>query len=821
MMMALASLALGPATQARAADGDYSCTMPALDSGATWDRVLFTLACPSFRPTYELRTPVDGLWACSVPDGFVADDERVEAYRCSAEGDAPSYRLRASSAPAISAAPRTFTLMAPATGTTVVSWTTAAPVDITVSRDDDPQTPFASATASGHRGAEIRTPHTYVFRMFAANDHAHVLASTTVRGFERTLSSTSPAVARRPDGKFDVLARGTDGNADLATLAPSGQLLTPWSSLGKQVAGAPSASWSADGTTLDVAAVGADRRVYRRQFTIAGGWTGWTQVPGGLVSGADTVGIARLGSYVSLFARATDGIAYMANLTAAGGVVNPWTTLEKLTAGAPAGSWSEDGRTLMIAAVGADYAVYQRRWTRDGGWEPWVRQTGMSSTSATVGLAARGSSELAMLVRGSDERAWYLPMTAGGSPNSDWTPLGRRHVRGAPVASFSPDGHTLDVAVVGTDDRVYRRRRVDGAWTRWANSQIASTTVGIAGREDIEGLGAVDDLLIRGYDGGAYANMEWATGEVPGPWGPIFKQTGESYAGTWSPDGSSLDTVAIGADREVDRQRFSGGAWHPAGAVPVPHAPASSSAPTMAGTASRLTYAFRGTDGNGYVETVARGGDVVRGWKQLDGPLLGSPALSWSADGTTLVVVAVGTDHAVYHRRFVRHRGWTAWRAVAGGFVAGSPTVGIASFRDDARPHRRVTLFARGVDGDAWSATIAANGRLLRPWASLGKQVLGAPSAIWNASGSKLTVVAVGTDYRAVRRQCVRGSGWRPWTIVPDGGSAPYFALPASTPPQADPALGSEGPPALAVRSLASPDATPPVPSGGLPDQGC
>lgn len=659
--------------------------------------------------------------------------------------------------------------------------------------------------------------------MFAAHDHTHVLASTTVHGFERTLSSVSPAVARRADGKVDVLARGTDGSADIATLAPSGQLLTPWSSLGKKVIGAPSASWTADGTTLDVAAVGTDRRVYRRRFETTGGWTGWTEVPGGLVSGADTVGIAHLGSGVSVFARQTDGLAYMTSLTATGAVASPWTSLDMLTPGAPTASASADGRTLTVAAVGADYSVQLRRWTRDGGWEPWLRLRGVSASSATVGLAARATGELALFVRGTDERAWYQRLCAPEGSVAGWTALGDEHFRGAPAASFSPDGRTLDIAAVGTDDRIYRSRRVDGAWSRWANSQVASSTVGIAGREDLEGFGAVDDLLIRGYDGGAYANMEWATGDVPGPWGSIDKQTTESYAGTWTPDGMAIDTVAIGDDHVLDRQRFVGGAWHPAGPVPGAPVPASTSAPTIAGYAGGLTYAYRGTDGNGYAATIARGGGIIQGWRRLNGPLLGSPSVSWSADGTVLTVVAVGTDHAVYRQRFTRSRGWSGWLGVPGAFTAGSPTVGIASFDVAARPHRRVTLLARGIDGDAWSTTISADGRLMRAWTSLGQQVLGAPSPYWNAAGSKLTMVAVDPDYRAVRRQCVRGSGCRDWTIVPEGGTAPWFALPGST-PSADPMLGTETGPLLAIRALASaaaPSAAiPPPPSGGLPDEG-
>lgn len=68
-------------------------------------------------------------------------------------------------------------------------------------------------------------------------------------------------VARRPNGKTDVLMRAANGNASIATLEASGRLSMPWTSLGTQVLGAPTGSWSQDGLTFDVFAIATNYRI--------------------------------------------------------------------------------------------------------------------------------------------------------------------------------------------------------------------------------------------------------------------------------------------------------------------------------------------------------------------------------------------------------------------------------------------------------------------------------------------------------------------------------------------------------------------------------
>jgi CHAP domain len=92
--------------------------------------------------------------------------------------------------------------------------------------------------------------------------------------------------ARRPDGTMDIFVRGLDGAPWHLWLDANGNILHNYESLGGQVQGAMSGSWTADGTHLDVFGVGADKAIYRDRYQSATGtFSGWTLVPGGGTAG--------------------------------------------------------------------------------------------------------------------------------------------------------------------------------------------------------------------------------------------------------------------------------------------------------------------------------------------------------------------------------------------------------------------------------------------------------------------------------------------------------------------------------------------------------
>jgi hypothetical protein len=626
-----------------------------------------------------------------------------------------------------------------------------------------------------------------------------------------------------------VFVRTNDGYASMVSLAdtkPTGA----WSSLGLQVLGAPAATWSPDGQTLDVFAVDAGGRIMRRQYRSAT-WTAWSEVPGNGAAGCAVangpgctpIGVARCGDAINLFVRGTDGQAYAASISPAGAMTAPWHALGQLVMGAPSATCTADGRTLELAAVGADSAIYTRRSDPGLAAGGWTRAPG-STRSGTVAIAERAGVRH-LLGRGRDGAAYYETLAADGRTQIAWKSLGKT-VTGAPAASWSGD-RTLDVVALDTQGRILRRQYVEGkGWKSWATGKVASTRVQIAERPAIPGRPAVDSLLLQSDDASGYSMtvepLGGLTAPSPAPLGDVL----DAPSGSWSPDGRTLDVVGVAAGGQVQQRRYADGSWSAWSATP--DAPRATAPATVAGTAAGVTIALRAADGDGYVRTISRSGQLDAGWQRLGGPLLGSPSLSWTPEGKTLDVVAVGTDRRIYRRQFNEGRGWTAWREAPGDGRAGSATVGLAGNGDS------LTSVIRGADGDAQFETISRSGPLLASWKHLNKAVLDAPAATWNGDATRLVIVAVGTDSEIWRRWYVRGEGWSAWSTVPSPAGAPALAVPASDPAPRDPILVAQdepapavGPPAEGIIGIApwpAPAETgpvsepPPDPSGGLPE---
>jgi hypothetical protein len=85
-----------PSPAALGLDGVWACTVP---TGYVYDQVQYTQQCStSGRPTtvYRLRTPVDGLTACSVPPTGWTYDLITSTYGCALISGTPAttFRLR-------------------------------------------------------------------------------------------------------------------------------------------------------------------------------------------------------------------------------------------------------------------------------------------------------------------------------------------------------------------------------------------------------------------------------------------------------------------------------------------------------------------------------------------------------------------------------------------------------------------------------------------------------------------------------------------------------------------------------------------------------
>jgi hypothetical protein len=164
--------------------------------------------------------------------------------------------------------------------------------------------------------------------------------------------------------------------------------------------------------------------------------------------------VARNATGISLFIRGVDGYAYTERVASGGALQGAsWTRMaNQYVVGAPTGTWSPDGKALMVAVVGADYSIYLRRQS-GGTWGDWRREPGNGGAyAATVGLADRGDA-LALFVRGSNGNAYIESLKSTGALTSTWRAFDMQ-VMGAPSASFNPERTAAAVIAVGTDNRI-------------------------------------------------------------------------------------------------------------------------------------------------------------------------------------------------------------------------------------------------------------------------------------------------------------------------------------------------------------------------------
>ena len=588
-------------------------------------------------------------------------------------------------------------------------------------------------------------------------------------------------VARRPNGKIDLFMRAADGNAAVATQDKAGRLIMAWTSLEQQVLGAPAAVWTPDGETLHLYAVAPNHHVIRRRYNSWSGWGNWEPAPDDAhgISTSDTVSVTRNTAGINVFMRGEGSVAKMMRLANSDGRVvhgwkNPGNGPDFLVLGAPTGSWTDDQR-LNIYAMTPSNEV----WTiRQGGgmWGDWRLFASSGSHSETVGVADRGTS-LDVLVRGFAGHAEKYCATI----LSQWcgTEVLGKLVTSAPRGSWSPDKTTLDVVARGEDESIDRRRWIVGlGWIfPWTRSPVSSASVGAAGRISTPSPDVVH-LLSVGNDQGGYHTGLRMDGTTVLPWSSLnvpWRIT-DAPGGSWDPPGNLLDVVAVGSDhkpyrREVDRNG-NGGTW----SLLPDDPPSASESPSVTGCADGVTPVVRGRDGQVYVLTMTRSGSVTRQWRNIGGPVLGSPSASWNAGCSVLDVFGVGIDRAVYRRQYIVGSGWKpGWEVVPG---TGRSDGGVWVAR---RPNGNMSVLIRSsTTREALLTELAPNGAVVSAWMNLGSKLLGTPSAYWSANGTTLDVYIVNDDYNVWRRRATSGT-WSPtWERLSAIGNAPLFTPPGS-----------------------------------------
>lgn len=166
-----------------------------------------------------------------------------------------------------------------------------------------------------------------------------------------------------------------------------------------------------------------------------------------------------------------------------------------------------------------------------------------------VAVAARSDGTQALLLRGTDSRAWFALTDASGAPGN-WQSLGGI-AAGVPCGSWDSGGR-LDVYVIGNDGLPYRRSSTDGGTTwdpTWTRENVAPAS-GAGETQNINCTrrpGGTVDIFIRGTSGQGIHMSTDSSGNVVS-WDSLNGTVKGPPSGAWDDLGTRLDVYAIGTD---------------------------------------------------------------------------------------------------------------------------------------------------------------------------------------------------------------------------------------------------------------------------------
>ncbi len=238
-----------------------------------------------------------------------------------------------------------------------------------------------------------------------------------------------------------------------------------WGILGGPFTSAPAAV-SLGPNRIDLFALGMNRAIYQKTWEGGaygvGVWGNWEKVDGGghrwmygVAVSSETASTASPGS-LDLFAIGTDRRLYQQSWNASGGW-SGWRDLGGTFISAPAAvSWGP-GRTDVFG-IGGGSAVYHG-WRDGTNWHVWEDLGGGVLMSYGVGVSSWGANRLDLFATGADShvyRRWWDGNIGGPFPGwSGWEDLDGTFIS-APTA-VSGGRNRIDVFAIGTDAAMYHK----------------------------------------------------------------------------------------------------------------------------------------------------------------------------------------------------------------------------------------------------------------------------------------------------------------------------------------------------------------------------
>jgi hypothetical protein len=210
------------------------------------------------------------------------------------------------------------------------------------------------------------------------------------------ISTSGPALSRRPDGTLDVFTRGQD-HALWHKYGTTTGFTSEWGSLGGNLASAPSATNRKGTPFIDVVGrQSGTNEVIFKTWDPSGGWSGWMSL-GGDTRSSPAI-ISQQDGVINVFARGSDNAIWQRFHN--GWEWSPWMSLGGNAASSPSAT-SQGPGLLDLYYTAPDGVVWQRSWNGSS-WSSWVSiptyatsaPAAFSEGPGRVGLFVRGGGQL-------------------------------------------------------------------------------------------------------------------------------------------------------------------------------------------------------------------------------------------------------------------------------------------------------------------------------------------------------------------------------------------------------------------------------------------
>jgi hypothetical protein len=262
----------------------------------------------------------------------------------------------------------------------------------------------------------------------------------------------APVTIAMGSSRFDAFVRGSADNA-LWHRFFTGSAWSGWESLGGVLTADPAAVLVGTGR-VDLFGRGTDNALWHR-FWNGAAWTGWESL-GAVMTSAPTV-VSWGPNRIDVFVRGTDN-ALWHRATSDGSYWGRWESLGGVLASNPiVTSWGAN--RLDVFGRGTDGGLWQRSW--DGAsWGAWKALGGAVRTEPAV---VSSTNRLDLFVQGTNDGGLWQASWNGSA--WAWTSLGGT-LTSKPTAASCAAGH-LDVVVSGNQGVLWRRGFNGGAWGAW------------------------------------------------------------------------------------------------------------------------------------------------------------------------------------------------------------------------------------------------------------------------------------------------------------------------------------------------------------------